>query len=61
MIARALVGLALLVAGMLAVLDVGGAVAEIAGGVTIVAGLLTFDSAAFGMVDAGSRPDDRPQ
>jgi hypothetical protein len=59
-IARALVAPALLLAGMLAVLDVGGTVADIAGLLAIVAALLTFDRAVFRVVEGRSKPAQPP-
>lgn len=51
MIGRAMVALALLLAGLLAVLDVGGTVADVAGLLAIVAALSTFSRAVFRIAD----------
>lgn len=60
MIVRALAALLVLVAGLLAVLDVGGIAADIIGGVAIVVALLAFDRAVFRAVAAGGGPDEYP-
>jgi hypothetical protein len=59
MILRALVALALLLVGVLALLDIGGTAADAAGLLAIVAALLTFDYAVFRIGEARPKPDER--
>ena len=60
MISSALVAAVLLVAGVLAVLDIGGTEADVAGLLAIVAALLTFDRAVFRLTEGRSTPEERP-
>lgn len=60
MIVRALAALLVLMAGLLAILDVGGTAADIAGGVAIAVALLAFDRAVFRAVATGGRRDEWP-
>ncbi len=59
MIARGLLALALLLSGMLAVLDVGGTGADIVGILVIGVALLIFDRAVFGAIAASADRDER--